>query len=258
MFLNANNAAPQGNASSFDMSGADLSSAMGGVLATSGLLIGFEYDRVKLVSDGVADRHETRLVIIKQGRGDRSSMVREFITEQDAARWFPQEYAMFKQTGSTPTTGTPIDELPGISRSDVLQMEIIGVRSIEDMVSMGPDLASQNGRDALRIFNLATEWVKRSKDGADVKEAAELRTLLADREEAALREATQKDREILALQAKLEALTAHGGAIANAAPQAAVQPVETGETMENLPPLFDESDHVDGDDLNLADDPVLG
>lgn len=249
-----------------DMTQADLGSAMGGLVKSSGLMVGFDVISVKVENDGEPERHEQRLVVIKQPRGDRRAQVREMISEEQAMRQFPQEFSAFKQFGSVPTHGTPIEEMPSVSRMDILRAEALGVRSVEDLLQLSRDMAQQNGRDFLRMWEVAKAFKERNDGGKEVTDMVEAKMAAETRATTAEEKAMKAEAENVALKAQLEALKSVGlgaqTAVASPAPTGAVpigSPVGEADA-EDLPLMFDDgpNDGTIGESLDAEIDPILG
>lgn len=150
-----------------DMTDVDLSSHLPVTSrGAGGLNIQFFYQRVEVKSRNprVAAKFETRLCVAKQPKGDRFTVATRFITDEDAMREFPQEYAQFKRYQEVPTQGTPLHELPGISQSQIAVLIINGLRSVEDLVEVDADLVSSVGMEAVHAKRLAQNWIAK-RDG---------------------------------------------------------------------------------------------
>ena len=145
----------------------DLSSVFGGAVQSSGgLLVQFFYYRVQFGGrqNPMKGKFETRLAVALQPRGDRLTVAVRNLTEEQAQRDFPAEWQHFKVYMDTPTTGTPLHELPGATQSMIGLLALHGIRSIEDMANLPADVCAQIGMDAQTASRLAKIWLGR-KDG---------------------------------------------------------------------------------------------
>jgi hypothetical protein len=163
----------EGNGFSRDLTDQNLGDLMP-TAGKGGLNIQFFYVRVQ-VSSANPDRNgqwQTRLCVAKMPKGDRLTVATRFITETEAARQFPREWAMFKQYEDVPTDGTPLQELPGITQSQVAMLIIHGLRSIEDVAELSSDIVNTMGLDVSTVHKLARRWVERQASEAGLIKAA--------------------------------------------------------------------------------------
>lgn len=196
-----------------DLSHASLPSAMPQTAGQSGIQVQFFYAPVQLTSaDPAFDKKVvTRLCIKRRPLSDRKTMPIEFISEEQAMREFPREFAMFQEYGEVPMDGTPLSEVPGLSRADVSRLNAMGLRSAEDVASLSRDMAEQQGRDMMRAWKIITSWVKVNADNKAMVEMAE-RDAALNAEMATMRETMEKmAKQNEALQAKLEAMQSVSG-----------------------------------------------
>ena len=159
-----------------DLTSQNLPATMPGVAGNGELSISFKWVKVKIDNKDAQKNgtFETRLTIRRQPKGDRQTASVNFISEQDAAEQYPFEFQHFKDTGEVPTSGTPLDELPGISRSQIDLLVLNGLRSVEDLVGVSPDLVAQLGITATKAQKVALAWSENSRNGADVVAAADV------------------------------------------------------------------------------------
>lgn len=156
----------------------DLSSVLGvNVQSSGGLLVQFFYYRVQFGgrTNPLKGKYETRLAVALQPRGDRLTVAIRNLSPEDAQRDFPAEWNTFKVYMDTPTTGTPLYELPGATQSMIGLLALHGIRSIEDMANVPTDICAQIGMDAQTASRLAKLWLGR-KDGSvnDIELAEQL------------------------------------------------------------------------------------
>ncbi|MBK8772895.1 MAG: hypothetical protein IPM06_21030 [Rhizobiales bacterium] len=194
--------APQfaNNRTAFDMTAQDFSDQMGPVAGSGHLFIQFTYQRVKLV-DGT---WSTRLMVIKQPRGDRSTVVMRYVTESAAAQQWPVEFAQFKSTGDVPTTGTPLSDLPGISMAQIGLLYVNGIRSIEDLVSIAPEVINGMGLDAIHAYKVAKRWTDTKSGSADLTEDAKREAALEQTLMETRRQLDESNRSQIEMAAQLK------------------------------------------------------
>ena len=200
----------------------DLSSHLGAVTSKGGLNVGFYYARVQLKSRRALynGRFETRLFVAIQPKGDRYTLAKEPINEVAAQRTYPAEFAAFKNYQDSPTRGTPLMDLPGISQSQIALLSVNGIRSIEDLLSLSPDIVAQVGMEASTAFKIAKRWSDRKAEaGDDVDMARQMAAL--EVENKTYRDALKgMEAQMAAMQAKMDAMAS----MTQASP-AAVQPI---------------------------------
>lgn len=71
--------------------------------------------------------------------GDRKTVMDTFVKEEHRRRW-PREYAAFKAGLEVPTEGTPLEEWPAITRSQVEELRFGHIRTVEQLAAL-PDNA---------------------------------------------------------------------------------------------------------------------
>jgi hypothetical protein len=249
-----------------DLTDADLSTHLQSVTAKGGINVNFFYKKVRIKSRNAETNGtiQTRLCISKQPKGDRSTVAVRFITEEQAQRDWPREFSLFKQYEEVPTTGTPLDELPGISMSQIGLLVLNGLRSIEDLIEVSEDQIAQLGLDAIKAQKTAKAWDEKRKGSAEEISAADIEArfqMQVDAMNKQLEAITARNKELEA-QLKFQASVAGG----NAAAQNVTEPVavDTGEELEydveNMPDPWSEGPATtDGaDDLGAKDpDPLM-
>lgn len=249
----------QGNPFVRNLSDADLGDRMGGVTARGGLNVQFFYAPVRVRSGEV----QIRLCIAKQPKGDPKTIAVRQITEEQAVREFPREFAMFKEYAEAPSTGTPLHELPGATQSEIGYLIAHGLRSIEDLADLSAEVVSTMGFEAANAQKRAKFWLKKKTQDGDVIDAAQIAAAnerkMADmqRQIASL---TKRNLELEALERALEKTGSR-------ATQGKVDGTMMVDSNLKLPDLSDDEDGaLDGfatssdDDLGLdgGPDPLAG
>jgi hypothetical protein len=81
--------------------------------------------------------------------GDRLTESVQIVNDQHRRRW-PQEYAAFKANEEAPLSGIPIEELAGVSKSQIEELKFMKVRTIEDLAGLSDEqlmkVVPMNGR----------------------------------------------------------------------------------------------------------------
>jgi len=203
----------RGNQFVNDYSAGDFSDQMGLVTATGNMTIEFFYASIRIddPSDPSANgTYKTRLCVRKRPHGDRLTEAVRFISEDQAMRLFPREFAWFKQNRDVPTDGTPLSELPGITQSQISILVLHNIRCIEDLTGLSADQVGQIGMDARAAYSLAQRWTEaKEANGELIRDAAKDAVTKAELDR--LRESEAKQAAMItAMQAQLELLTRMG------------------------------------------------
>lgn len=241
---------PVGNAIAPDLTDRTFAGYMDPVTSTGGLLVNFFYGRVQIKTRRAAynGTYETRLFVAIKPIGDRLTIAHEPITEREAQARFPAEFAAFKHYQTSPTRGTPLMELPGISQSQIAMLTINGIRSIEDLLSLSPDILSQVGLEATTAFKIAEKWTKRRADLGDDVDLARQASALEIENRTLHDNIASMEAQMKAMQAQIDAMASmsSGGAVQTAP---ARQSVDDGDGfVGGNDVLFDGGSASDGDD----------
>ena len=94
---------------SVDLTSRNLASVMGPVSATQGVHVSFRWDSVTLKSKDpkLNGTKQRRLVVIRQPKGDRSTVATAFLTAEEPAKKYPVEYSYFTAHAQLPKTRHP-------------------------------------------------------------------------------------------------------------------------------------------------------
>lgn len=218
----------------------------------SGVRVSFVWENIEVYDHATGKSgHQKRLKLIQQPIGDRRAKAVTFITEEDAARRFPREFAAFQETGEVPTLGVPLSDVPGLSRSDISKLHADGVLAVEDMEQLNEDMASQYGRDFLRIWRQVTNWSAINKGSMDVTELSQKTNAAIEENVRLSAQIAEQAAQMQAMQAKMDALVSLGanGAPAMAAvaqPPGEPQSVVNNETSDLPTDLADMDDFLSG------------
>lgn len=74
--------------------------------------------------------------------GNRGAVHDTMVREEHRQRW-PQHYAAFKAGQDAPQEGTPLEEWPAISRSQVEELRYFHIRTVEQLAGLGDDALSR-------------------------------------------------------------------------------------------------------------------
>lgn len=75
--------------------------------------------------------------------GDRKTVVDTLVKEEHKRRW-PREYAAFKAGQEIPIEGTPLEEWPQITRSQVEELKFAHIRTIEQLAGLPDDALNRS------------------------------------------------------------------------------------------------------------------
>jgi hypothetical protein len=195
----------------------DLSGTMAPVQGSGGLRIQFFYARVWVQPLDLPGEWDTRLCVAKAIKGDARSIAVTEISPELAAWQFPDDWATFTATEALPAQGTPMQELPGLTQSQLAYLALYHVRTIEDLAELGSERAGQLGLEVAHAYRKAVGWLERAHGNAALIDAA-TRDLATERELDRLRQRdVERDREMIELRAMVKAQAAMGGAAVPAA-----------------------------------------
>lgn len=235
-----------------DLTHTNLPNTMPGVKATGDMLITFSQTQVLIENADPAKKgsYETRLTIKRQPKGDRQTASVRFISEEQAQKMYPVEYAHYVATGEVPSEGTPLSELPGISKSQIDLLVLYGIRSIEDVLAVGPDRMQSLGYHADRAYHVAKQWDQRRKDSAEVITMADVEAKMAHMMKDSERRVAAAEERAKSLEAQLAAMQRLKGVDVTADQPTAVDNDDSADLeteVANMPNPWG-----DGDDLGDA------
>jgi hypothetical protein len=252
-----------------DMTDADLSTHMQSVTAKGGVHVQFQHVKVKLTTTDPAKAGQTvtRLSILKQPKGDRSTVAARFISEDRARQEYPREFAAFTESAEAPTTGTPLSELPGLSASQIGMLVLNGLRSVEDLCEVSEDQMGQLGLDAIRAQKIAKAWMGKAEGASEAIAVADLEAKFKLQNDAMQRQfdaMTERNKQLEAQVAGFQ-MAQGGGQAAVTVTEPTAQVNQESDDLEydiaNMPDAFSEGPETAGgnDDLGGTDpDPLTG
>jgi hypothetical protein len=124
--------------------------------------------------------------------GDKDEIRRRAVRASDQQRW-PEEWRAYQEKRATPLVGTPLDKLPFLTKSQVLEFQATGIRTAENLRDM-PDSVSQK----FMGINAVRARVKAFLDAAEG-------VAISDKYQAELQ---TRDEQIAALQKQMQELLA--------------------------------------------------
>lgn len=212
---------------------------LGEVTSKGGLIVRFGYRRID--ANG---RMVDRLVVEQQPRGDRSTVSLRYITEEQATKLFPEQYARFSQARGHVSNGTPLSEIPGITNSHIGRLTLHGLTSVEELLKTSTVALQQIGRDAVKAHEIASDWATGRDLAAEIIDRADVTAELLEQKTALQTERDSLRQKNLELQMRLEAFESiRGGGfeMAASAPDAG----ERGRIQPDDPDEYGEVDDSD-------------
>ena len=238
------------------------------VTDSSGLNINFYYEKVAIQNERDAEINgnvETRLCISKSPKGDRQTAVKHYITPEEAAAQYPVEFGHFQSTGEMPTSGTPLQELPGISRSQIDLLVLNGLRSIEDLVAIQEEQITPLGLSAQRAKRTAMAWHNNKSQNATMLDVADVEARYTAENGNLRKQNGEMTNQIKAMQMQITAMQAAQGVSPGQTVQQPVQTVSADDhdletDIANMPDPFSEgSSMVDASEsMGMEDIDPLG
>lgn len=125
------------------------------------------------------------------------------VNEQHEAR-FPEEYAAFLKGNQIAKTGTPIEQWPQITPSQVLMMKMLNIYSVEDVATLSDEGVGNINPGGYKLRDDARKFLVQSMQTADLARMEEITSELAASKE---RE-KEKDARLEAMEKQLGELVA--------------------------------------------------
>ena len=118
------------------------------------------------------------LFVIVQIKGSRDKFEKALKNERDIryyAEKYPEAYKVYLEGEEAAETGTPLEELAGISVDLANRYKILGIRSIEDLAEAGDNVIQNLGHEA-HAFR------KAAKEKLEYEELKAMKELLRERQ----------------------------------------------------------------------------
>lgn len=113
--------------------------------------------------------------------GDRLSTSVQQVKDEHRRRW-PKAYAAFKEGQEAPVDGTPLEQLPGITKARVEELRYYHVRAIEQLASMPDELLMKAApMDGRGLRDKAKRWVEATTGAAPTEKLAAENRALTDK-----------------------------------------------------------------------------
>ena len=174
--------------------------------ADEALLVEFFYEarekKQETLKNGVPVFHDVLMVKITTpgGKGD---LIRE-VKESDKTR-FPRQWKAFEMLGHTPKTGMPIEELPGITASEVAQLKALALFTCEQIENLPDAYLKDIGLEARALRERCKTYLAKARDEKESRRIVEENVRLKN--------------QLETMQRQLDELTALYGAEGREAPR---------------------------------------
>lgn len=129
--------------------------------------------------------------------GDKNTVVRRPVWDMDKRR-FPRQYAAFKNGQEQQVTGTPLEQVAWITRSQIEELKFFNVRTLEQLAGI-PDFQAQKFMGIQTLKQKAADHIKLAKEQAPLME---MESKLRERDQ----KIAQQDEQLQQLSAQVEAL----------------------------------------------------
>lgn len=128
--------------------------------------------------------------------GDKTKTVDREVTDHDKLR-FARRWDAFEKGAAMPVTGTPLEQWPMLSRTQVLELKGLNIMTVEQLADM-PD-SGLTFLGGLELRSKASVWLKVANDTAAAAQfSAQNEALRAD--------LAAKDQQLKDMAARIEAL----------------------------------------------------
>jgi len=134
----------------------------------AGLFVQFYYEAVK---DEEASLKEGRPIFLDKEFikiipvGDKNTVVCEPVTEDHRMRW-PQQYSAFQRQQYQPQEGTPIDQWPPLTKSQVMTFKTANVHTVEQLANVSDSNLLNLGMGARDLREKAIAYLKNAQGSA--------------------------------------------------------------------------------------------
>ena len=128
----------------------------------AGLFVQFYFEPIKDEDESVKagrpiffDREYIKIIPV----GDKNTVVCEPVTEEHKQRW-PIQYDSFKRQNQQPQEGTPLDQWPPLTKSQVLMFKAANVHTVEQLAAVSDGNLVNLGMGARDLREKAISYIK--------------------------------------------------------------------------------------------------
>ncbi len=101
--------------------------------------------------------------------GDKNATVDRKVTEADKTRW-PRQWEKFQQNSESPPEGTPLDQWPALSVSQIAELRALNILTIEALANLSDIGLQRIGPGARNFQRRAKAFLRTAKDDGYVYE----------------------------------------------------------------------------------------
>lgn len=101
-----------------------------------------------------------------QTPGDTKTVIYRVATEQDKQR-FPRAYEAFKRGEQVTMEGTPLEQWPQITKSQVRELKHLGILSVESLASVSDANIQRMGPGYMQLKTRAKQFLESASDDAE-------------------------------------------------------------------------------------------
>ena len=202
---------------------------------------------IESVKDELASQRENRAIYYDQERvelimpGNPYNVPVNIVTDEHRERW-PKQYAAFKAGHTMSAEGTPLEQWPTLSRSQVLELKAMNIMTVEHVANMA-DQACQRFMGGMRLRELAKAFLDDAHAGAELSRV----TAENEKKDARISELEHKVTELSSLLNSVHsemqnlknapnAIASHIPALSDPAEQMKSNPQNAGgSSLDNLP-----------------------
>lgn len=106
--------------------------------------------------------------------GDKTTVVSKKVTDEHRERW-PEQYAAFKRGQEQPVIGTPLEQWPIMTRSQVFEFKALQIHTVENLANLADDAITRIGTGCRDLVERAKAFLIAAEAGArDSQLAAKL------------------------------------------------------------------------------------
>lgn len=134
----------------------------------AGLYVQFYLEAVKDEEESVAagrpifiDKEYIKIIPV----GDKNTVICEPVTEEYKMRW-PQQYAAFKNQQHQPQEGTPLDQWPPLTKSQMMTLKSVNVHTVEQLANVSDGNLTNLGMGARDLREKAIVYLKNAEGSA--------------------------------------------------------------------------------------------
>lgn len=149
----------------------------------NGVLVAFYKDAVQnnfKTSEAGRPIFDEKVFVHLQTPGDTQTEIRRIATQQDEKK-FPKAWAAFQSGEEVVLEGTPLEQWPGVTTSQVKELAYVNVRTVEQLVGVSDANIQKLGPGYAKLKQNAKIWIDRATADANASKIARENQQLKDR-----------------------------------------------------------------------------